>query len=131
MDEGDPLIPRQSDLTISYLRIPLKAGIQIFDYGKLNFNPSIGLNTAFQVNSNEMTTYEDDAKRESYILTRGLNKTQLGLNIDLEFEFNVNENLSFKFIPYISKGLNKLNDNAMSSGQFSYGGQLGVFYRAL
>jgi opacity protein-like surface antigen len=129
MDEGDPLIPRQSDLRVTYFRIPLKVGFQVLNFGKFSFNPAVGLNTAFQISIYEKTTYEDNAQRESTILSADLNKTQLGINIDLGVEYELSQNMNLTIIPYLAKGLNKLDDNGMETGQISIGGKFGLYYR--
>ena len=48
-DPGDPLIPRKSELTVSYISIPLMIGYQVMNFGNLRFNPSFGLNFGFQI----------------------------------------------------------------------------------
>jgi len=129
MDDGDPLIPRQSDLRVTYFRIPLKVGFQILDFGKFSFKPSVGLYTAFQISTDEKTTYEDNAQRESTILSTDLNKPQLGINIDLGVDYELRQNMNLTIIPYFTKGLNKLSANGMESGHISIGGTFGLYYR--
>lgn len=128
-DQGDPAIPKHSDLTVSYLKVPLKVGYEVFKIGNVKFNPTIGLNTAFQLYSMENTTYEDNSEKESDYLSNDLNEIQLSLNLDLGFEFNFSEKIALSITPFISKGLNKLDKNTMDTGQLSYGGLFGIYYK--
>lgn len=128
-DTEDPFIPRESKLKVSCLRIPIMVGYQIYQTGKISFAPSIGLRFGFQINENESTIFEDNSERETTFLTDDLNKNQILANLNLAFNYNLNGNFKISIEPFIGKALIRLNENTMSSGQFSYGGFLGLYYR--
>lgn len=129
MYPGDPAIPRQSELTVSYLSMPIMIGYQLVNFGKLKFSPSFGLNIGFQMNETENTIYEDNSEKQSELLTHDLNKMQLSLSLNLGFKYPLGDKFKIGIEPFIGKGLNKMNDDSMSSGQLSYGGILGLYYK--
>jgi hypothetical protein len=128
-DPGDPLIPRQSDLIVKYLKVPIIIGVQLFETQRIRFNPSLGINLFFKTNETGTTVYEDNTERDSELISQDLNKTIVLLNLGFGLEYYLNERFTIGFEPYLGKGLNRLADKSMSSGQFSYGGILGIFYK--
>jgi hypothetical protein len=115
-DPGDPVIPRQSNLIVSYLKIPIIFGVQLLETQKIRFNPSLGINLYFKKNETETTVYEDDSERESELLNQDLNKTIVVLDLGFGFEYHLSERFKFGFEPYLGKGLNRLNDESLLSG---------------
>jgi hypothetical protein len=129
MDPGDPAIPRHSDLSVSYLTIPIMIGFQSNDISRIRFNPSVGINLSFQVNENERTIYEDNSEKESELLSQNLNHAQVMLKMNFGIEYHLSNRFKIMLDPYIGKGLNKLDTKSMKSGQFSYGSALAIYVK--
>ena len=125
---GGSLMPIQSDLSIFYLRIPLKVGMQFDLSDQIKFKPAIGINTAFQYETREMTIYSDNVDRDKEWLRNSLNEVQLAVIIDSELEIKVSDRINVCIGPFVSKGINKIHSYAMSSGQFTYGILMGMQY---
>jgi len=127
-DPGDPAFPRQSELNVSYLKVPIMIGYKVFQTKKFSFNPSLGISICFETNRTGTTIYEDNSERESELLDEDINTTIVLCNLDFGVEYHLKDKFKIGLEPYIGKGLNKLNDDTMSSGQLSYGGIPGLFY---
>jgi hypothetical protein len=129
MSPNDPAVPKQSELKVSYLSIPIKIGYQFLKFGNLKFNPSIGLNIGLQMNDIETTTYEDNSERKTKFLNQDLNKMQIILNLDFGFSYDLGDKFKIGIEPFIGKGLNKMDDQSMKSSQLIFGGNVVLYYK--
>ena len=128
MDSRDPLISRESKLSVSYIRIPIMIGYEIFGNEKFGFNPSIGMDLNFQVNDSEITTFEDGNDSNTNFRNQDLNSLLAILKMNFRFEYYIGEQIEIGLSPFIGKGLNKMDNESMVSGQLSYGISLGIYY---
>ncbi|MBN1183966.1 MAG: outer membrane beta-barrel protein [Bacteroidales bacterium] len=129
MDPGDPAIPRESNLQVSFLNIPVTFGYTIVDVEKFRINPSVGIDFTFRIGDNESTVYEDDSERESDYLSQDLSNTLIILKVSVGFEYHLNERYKISFTPYFGKGLNKLDAESMKTGQLTYGSVFGFYLK--
>lgn len=128
MNSGDPSIPRESELSVSYIRIPIMIGYEIFDNEKFRFNPSIGMDLNFLANDTEVTTFEDGNKSNTNYQNQNLNSVLALLKLNFGLEYFIGNQIEVGLSPFIGKGLNKMDSESMKSGQLSYGISLGLFY---
>jgi len=126
-EPGDPAIPRESDFNVSYLKIPIAFGYTIVNKEAFRFNPSVGIDLNFLISDKENTIYEDDSERESDYLNQNINKTPVNLSVNFGLEYHINQKFKILLEPYVAKGLNKLDNEAMKTGQISYGAVLGFY----
>jgi hypothetical protein len=127
-DDNDPLIPDETTITISSLRVPVYVGIDIYNGRNLRFNPSLGVEPQFVLNTNESTRFITGAKNATQIIQDDLNSFLVDIILDISMEYKFNEIFSLSLIPFIGKGILKLDTEYMSSGKFRYGLQLGLVY---
>jgi hypothetical protein len=128
MDPGDPAIPRQSELKVTYFTLPVMAGIQLYHKNKISFNPSAGFDLNFQTECNENTLFEDNSERESKFLNQNLHKTQVIFELDFATEYHLAKKFKVLVAPYVGKGLSLLDFESMKTGQLSYGCKFGFYY---
>jgi hypothetical protein len=127
-DDNDPLIPDETTITISSLRVPVYVGIDIYNGRNLRFNPSLGVEPQFVLNTNESTRFINGSTKSSNIIQDNLNNFIIDIVLDISMEYKFNEIFSLSLIPFIGKGILKLDTEYMSSGKFRYGLQLGLVY---
>lgn len=128
MDPDDPAIPKESNLSFSYVMVPVQVGMHVFERGRFAINPSIGLNTSFRMYHDEYTIYADNAKRASTQLSDEQPKVLLGLTAGLGFEMELTKKVSLHFIPCMHQGLIGIYENFVDTGQLSAGVVLGLYY---
>ncbi len=122
---GDPFIPREKEVSISMLEIPIKIGYEIIKLKDFAIKPTAGLQAGIITNSTEETSFDDNSIKNTEDHIKSNNEFQLGLCLDLGFTYDIRENIEIAVMPYIKKGLIPLNDS-MSKGQFSYGFSIGL-----
>ncbi len=127
-DDNDPSIPDETTITISSLRVPIYVGIDIYNGRNLRFNPSLGIEPQFVLNTNESTRFINGSTKSSNIIQDNLNNFLIDIMLDISMEYKFNEIFSLSLIPFIGKGILKLDNEYMSSGKFRYGLQLGLVY---
>ncbi|MFO7789236.1 MAG: porin family protein [Bacteroidales bacterium] len=126
LDPGDPLVPKESELFVISLQVPLKIGYEFTMLKKIRFNYSAGLIPHYQLSKNETTIFADNSEKESELLSNDLNKFQIGIILDLGVEYHLTDKIYISFIPFLFKSLTKLNSDLMNSGKITYGGQIGI-----
>lgn len=125
----DPALPHRTELNISQLKVPVMVGYELLNKGKFRFTPFAGIKIGFQFNEKETTIYQDGRKEKSEILNTNLNQTQIIVSLDLRIEYHIGEKTFIGLTPFIGKGLTKIDDEIMDSGQFSYGVFLGLYFK--
>jgi hypothetical protein len=129
MDSGDPYIPRESNLKVGYLNVPLMIGLSMLNKEKFKFAPSAGITSEFLVGNTETSIFEDNSKRDSEFLSKKLSAILLSAQVNIGFEYHFDRNLYLTFEPYLRYGLNKIDDEIMNSKPLSYGAILGINYK--
>ncbi|HLO61289.1 MAG TPA: outer membrane beta-barrel protein [Bacteroidales bacterium] len=127
-DPGDPAIPRQSDLKVSYISIPVRFGIQLIHKNRLMFYPSVGLDLTIQTKCEENTVFEDNSEHKSKFLIQNLHQSQVIAQLDLGTGYQLSERCIIRVTPFIGKGLSVLDYKSMKTGQLSYGCRFGVYF---
>lgn len=128
-DPYDPNMPKYTEFSANYLSIPIELGYKLWQKGKWSINPSMSLNTAIQLNHKVHTYYEVGGDRERFVYQQDLNETQVSVRLKLGMDLSLSEKISLIVAPLIGKGLNKLNEETMETGQWIYGGSFGLFMR--
>ncbi|MCK4661614.1 MAG: PorT family protein [Bacteroidales bacterium] len=129
MDAGDPLIPKESNLKISYLNVPLIIGYYLINKGNIKFSSSTGIISEFLISNTEISVFEDNSERNSEFLNQNLNGILLSAQVNVGLEYHMGKNLFFTIEPYVRYGINKIDDVIMNSNPISYGGILSVNYK--
>ncbi len=127
-DDNDPLIQDEIKLSIASLRMPIHAGIDIYNGRKIKLNPSLGLEPQFVVNTNETTHFINGSEKLTTNFTDDLNTFLVDIILDIGMEYKFNERFNLSFIPFIGKGIIRLDNDFMKSGKFRYGLQMGLIY---
>ena len=125
-DAGDPLMPKESTSTLSYLNIPVQIGYNIPLSDKLTITPSFGMNFGFLIKNSEETTFEAGNTSETNLVFSDLNNTIYSLTFDLPFNYEISDKTSLVFTPFVAKALNKVDEVHSENTFFQYGGRVGV-----
>jgi len=120
--------PVQSELSISYLRIPFSIGLQLIEIGLVKFKPSLGATAGFQINTDEHTLFSDNSEKPTTFVGNSLNTTLISILLDLEFELRISRASKLSVVPFFSKAITKTHPLAMRSGQQIYGVTIGLYF---
>ena len=98
-DPGDPCIPREGNIKLVYVDIPVFARMNVLKHHKIGLYPCIALNSSFLIDYEDETTFEDNSIRESGFLNSFLLSGQIGLGL----VYKLNDKISLRFEPRFRK----------------------------
>ena len=129
IDANDPFIPKESNLKIHGIGIPVIMGYYLKNGTKFKVSSSIGFINEIVIKIAETSTYEDNSTRDSKNLSNELPKFFLSTQFNIGVEYHINEKIYFNIEPYFRYGFNKIGDNLMEFNPISYGGLIGLNYK--
>ena len=128
-DKNDPVLPQQTNLTLSYFSIPIMLGYQFLNTRKWKFSASGGFEVEYQLNETEKSTFRNGSKRKSEFINQNLIKLQTMLKIALGFEYRMGDKFHLEIMPFIGNGGFALQDGFIKTNQIIIGNTLGLYYK--
>jgi hypothetical protein len=130
-EPNDPLIPRESDITLSFLDIPVLAAYDFVYSDKLSIYASAGIVAGILINEKEISTMGDGTEKETdfsgTLYNQDFNKVLVAINIEPGLKYNLSEKFFVSVAPYLRYGLNKISDQVLESNPWSYGASVGFY----
>lgn len=120
----DPAIPRNSDISATYLDIPVKFNFSFIKSRKWESYLSFGLIYTRLIDSDDVTVYEDNSVRNSDYLNDFTWIAGVGLGV----KYNLNKKISLKLEPQFRKYKDPLDD-LMYEKPWAINANLGVVYK--
>ena len=124
IDPGDPVIPREGNIKLVHLDIPVFARMNVLKHHKIGLYPCIALNSSFLIDYEDETTFEDNSIRES----GHLNSFLLSAQISLGLMYKLNDKISLRFEPRFRKYF-KGFDELINRGQELFQTVVGIEYK--
>jgi opacity protein-like surface antigen len=125
MEPNDPLIPRESNVKLSYCDIPIMVSYNFINDGRLSLYASSGIIGSILINDKEISIMEDDSEKETefskVLFNQKFNSTVFAIEFGLGLKYNLNEKVFISLVPYLRYGLNKINNDVLKSNPMSYG----------
>lgn len=122
-DQGDPLIPKYSEIKTNYLDIPVIYNTTLLSKEKFSIYSSTGIVASILISSFDQTTFENNSVRNSKFSNSFLFSFQLGSGL----KYNLSEKFSIKIEPQYRlffKGFDKL----MTQYPSVFNGTFGIIY---
>lgn len=129
-DPNDPLIPKEANIKVSYITLPLNFGYYLIQKDKFKVFSSAGIVGEIYVDNKETVIFEDGSKKEINYLTfvTGFSRFLFSPQISSGLEYNFNEKMFFTVEAYLRYNFVKIEDNMLDI-PFSYGGIVGINYK--
>ncbi len=127
---NDTLLKQTLEFRVHYLEIPLILKFRVFDQPNwsLWFNP--GFLTQFALKDKTSVTKEfKDGTTENLTRQRSLVPFNIAGHAALEFQYNINDNLSMVARPYGKYMIGPAHNGTITEFLYSYGGSFGVNYK--
>lgn len=129
MDPGDPYIPRETTIKLSYIGIPIFIGYNLYNGERFKIAPSVGLVSEFLISDTETSVFEDNSERESEFLNQDLNKFLISSQLNLAFDYHFSDKIFLSLEPYVGIGFNAIDEDKIKSNSISYGGIFSINYK--
>jgi hypothetical protein len=128
IDQLDPILPKNTTIKASYLRVPLTVG-WIIESGKFEFLPSLGFNFDFLMSSSERTISEGNIERESDFYKPDFTNPHTFFTLDLLLGFNATEKIIIGVAPYLNQALSAIDNQNIDTPEANVGGRLNISYK--
>ena len=121
---NDPAIPRNTDVKVGYLDIPLIYNFSIISSDKIVVYTATGIVSSILITATGSTTYEDNSVRKFDYSNSFILSLQLGAGL----QYNLNKKLGIKIEPQYRLFL-KSFDSIMEQSPTAICGTVGIVYK--
>lgn len=125
---NDPFVPTGTDVTYSYIDIPLEVSYQFTKAASFEVLGFGGLNYSALLNTKEETKMQDESMVESEYFSEYKPSNLLQAKIGVQARYNFSDNVRISLNPYAGFGLIQNTEDYGKKKPFSYGATLLLEY---